>query len=489
MQLRACIVVLLGAFSVGGGAAHAKVIEDVPGSLKGLQTIWDALQSADQRPVHILYMHGINSLGADDSQVFRDSICKREHLCASAWQSAGTEYPDYGAFDPKADPPALQYLGAPIWSKSDSAKEWRASAPFVTHYVVQLRGHNGILVVDEINWWPLVLKLKCQRIVPGDTRLTGPNESLLQFCSRPIPPDQTDAIRYTQYPWITKDEADQLMALPKRSALINRAIKAGLEDWGFSDVLLGVGPLRPVMEEGIRQLIAKSAAFDPRAGSGTTTVGQGRAAYDWQGHLTKGDNDQVFIAVTHSMGSFLLLDTLKLDTGRKGVIAPFEIESREGTAEDQALKYVAERTSLIYFFANQVPILELANLTTGPNIEAAAPGAAGNAGAQSAQAAAPAQVGDSSESILISQWAQLHAAFEQKQHPNDSAAQLKIQLVAFSDPSDLLTWRVPKLRDVAVVNLYVQNAHHVLWLIESPTNAHDNYAKDKDVIKVMFGKH
>jgi len=464
---------------MGGISAHAKVIEDVPGSLKGLQTILDALNTADQRPVHILYMHGINSLGADDSQNFRDSICKIAHLCASGWRTAGTEYPDYGPFDPTADPPTLQYLGVPIWTKDKNREEWRASAPFVTHYVVRLRDHNAILVLDEINWWPLVLKLKCQRIVPGDTRLTGSNASLIEFCSKSILQDQTNSIRYTQYPWLTTDQAKQIEALPRRAALINRGIKTGLEDWGFSDVLLGVGPLRPTIEEGIRQLIAKSAAFDARAAAGTTTLVQGRAAYNWQEHLANGNSDQAFIAVTHSMGSFLLLDTLSLDTGKKGVVAPHEHESWDGTAEDQALRYVAERTSLIYFFANQVPILELANLTSGSS--------AANA-VQPAQAAVPLQPGENPDSALISQWAQLHAAFEQRLHPNEPTAQPKIQLVAFCDPSDLLTWRVPKLRDVDVVNLYVQNAIHWFWLLESPTNAHDNYAKDKDVIRVMFGK-
>jgi hypothetical protein len=80
----------------------------------------------------------------------------------------------------------------------------------------------------------------------------------------------------------------------------------------------------------------------------------------------------------------------------------------------------------------------------------------------------------------------VHAAFEQRVHPNDATAQRKIEVIAFSDPSDLLTWRVPKLRDVDVVNLYVQNALHLFWVFESPTKAHDNYAKNKDVIRVMF---
>ena len=483
MQVRAWMVVLLSAGLMGGIAADAKVKEDVPGSLKGIQTIGDALKSADQRPVHILYMHGINSLGADDSEVFRNSICSIEHLCASEWQNAGTEFPDQGVFALNAPAPALQYLGVPIWTNDNDAEQWRASAPFVTHYVVQLRGHNAILVVDEINWWPLVIKLKCQRIVPGDAHLAGPNPSLLKFCSLPTKSAVHNPQRFAEYQWMTEQQATDLGRLPNRAVLINRDLKTGLEDWGFSDVLLGVGPLRPILEEGIRQLIGKSAAFDPRVSAGATSVHQGRRAYNWQDHLENGkSDDQVFIAVTHSMGSFLLLDSLALDTGDRARIAPQAYNTGQSTTEDRALQYVVERTSLIYFFANQVPILELADLKTDASSSLATSAPDPDAGPAAGQPVMH------SETALISQWAQAHAAFEQRLHPNDANAQTKMEIVAFSDPSDLLTWRVPKLRDVDVVNLYPQNALHWFWLFESPTDAHDNYAKNRAVIRVMFGK-
>ncbi len=488
MQVRGGIVVLLSVWSMVGIAAHAKVKEDVPGALNGVQTIGEALKTADQRPVHILYMHGINSLGADDSEVFRNSICSIARICASAWKNTGTEYPDQGVFALNAPAPTLQYLGVPVWTNDNDAEQWRASAPFVTHYVVQLRGHNAILVVDEINWWPLVIKLKCQRIVPGDAHLAGPNPSLLRFCSMQTKGNPENPQRFTDYQWMLEQEAADLGHLPNRAALINRELKTGLEDWGFSDVFLGIGPLRPILEEGIRQLIGKSAAFDARASAGTISVHKGRQAYNWHEHLEDGkSDDQVFIAVTHSMGSFLLLDTLALDTAYRSRIVPQPQDTQQSSAENQALQYVAERTSLIYFFANQVPILELANLEPDSSPPPPAPAPDNKAVPQAASTSVPSDSAPS-ETALISQWAQVHAAFEQRLHPGDANAQTKMQIVAFSDPSDLLTWRVPMLRDVDVVNLFPQNALHWFWVFESPTNAHDNYAKNKDVIRAMFGK-
>ena len=60
-------------------------------------------------------------------------------------------------------------------------------------------------------------------------------------------------------------------------------------------------------------------------------------------------------------------------------------------------------------------------------------------------------------------------------------------MVAWSDPSDVITFRVPRIGDVDVVNLYVQNATRWFGLFESPTKAHGGYAKNKDVLRVMFG--
>jgi hypothetical protein len=61
-----------------------------------------------------------------------------------------------------------------------------------------------------------------------------------------------------------------------------------------------------------------------------------------------------------------------------------------------------------------------------------------------------------------------------------------LQVVAWSDPSDVITFRVPRIGDVDVVNLYVKNAFRWFGLFESPTKAHDDYAKKKEVLRVMF---
>src|SRR5580693_3018797 len=61
--------------------ARAEIIEDPSGSLATLTSIGDALDAPDHHPVHILYVHGINQIGAGDSWLLRESICTRLKLC------------------------------------------------------------------------------------------------------------------------------------------------------------------------------------------------------------------------------------------------------------------------------------------------------------------------------------------------------------------------------------------------------------------------
>ncbi|HKN23183.1 MAG TPA: hypothetical protein VJX73_17290 [Terracidiphilus sp.] len=75
-----CILLIVAAVE-GASPVHAKVIEDVSGSLATLTSIGDALDAPDHHPVHILYVHGINQTGSGDSSLLRESICTRLKLC------------------------------------------------------------------------------------------------------------------------------------------------------------------------------------------------------------------------------------------------------------------------------------------------------------------------------------------------------------------------------------------------------------------------
>ncbi len=474
------IVFLILAAAEGAAPVRAKVVEDTSGSLRTLSSIADALDSADRHPVHILYVHGIDEVGAGDSGKLRDSICNELKLCAVGdWKNEGTEYADKGEFASTVEPPTLAYLGSPVWN---SPEEWNAAAPFVVHWVVHLRRHPAVLVVDEINWWPLVLALKCRRVIAAEAHLSGPDQHLLEVCSEQSVQDPGGVGRF--YPWIPADEAAKLEKIRPRGVLLNRELKAGLVDWGLSDVLMAVGPLGGILRDGVRQLMAKSAAFDAAKAEADPSGNGGIGKYDWKSQLSR-DNalDQEFIGVTHSLGSYLLFNTLNPEfASAAGGDLP-AAETARKTAEENAVRYIFERTSLVYFFANQLEMLEITNLESAPESSA-------NAMKSRGLAPPPAVPTTPAENFraLVGRWKDYQTSFQGALHPSDETAREKVQVVAWSDPSDVITYRVPKIGDVEVVNLYVKNATRWLGIFESPTKAHGDYAKNIDVLRVMFGE-
>ncbi len=454
--------------------ARATVIEDPSGSLATLTSIGDALDAPDHHPVHILYVHGINQIGSGDSSLLRESICTRLKLCdIKDWKNAGVEFPDRGEFADGVNPPTLAYLGSAVWKSAD---EWHAAAPFVVHWVVHLRGHSSPLIVDEINWWPLLLSLKCRRVMAPEARLAGPDPALLEFCSDPKAQAPDGMSRF--YAWITPEDAAQLEKIKPQGAWLNRTLKDSLVDWGLADVLLATGQLDGILRDGIRQLMAKSAAFDPNEAAASPNPGQANEHYNWKAQLDSSKAlDQEFVGVTHSLGAYLFFNALNPDVRSPQQSAePAAVKANE----DSAVQYIFERTSLVYFFANQIEMLEITNLenTSQPSAPAF----------QSRGLDAPLIPTTPAENFraLVTLWKQMQMDFQAALHPGDEAARSKVQVVAWSDPSDVITFRVPKIGDVDVVNLYVQNAHRWFGLFESPSAAHADYAKNKDVLRVMF---
>jgi len=457
----------------GAAAARAKVTADTPDTLSGLTSIGDALNAPDHHPVHILYVHGIDAVGAGGSWLLRQSICERLKLCQmSDWKNAGVEFADHGDFADGADPPPLLYLDTPVWR---NAGEWRAAAPFVVHWVVHLRNHPSVLVVDEINWWPLLLSLKCRRVVAAEPYLAGPDRAMLQLCSEQKAQDPDNEGRF--YPWIAPDQAAKLAAMHPRGVLINRTLKQSLIDWGLADVMLAVGQMSGILRDGLRQLMAKSAAFDPNQTGQTSALGN----YNWRAQLRQGNIvDQEFVGVTHSLGAYLLFNTLTVDSANATDPGRTATDAARRADEDNAVRYLFERTSRIYFFANQLQMLEITNLEIGQRAPADAVKSRG------LEEPPPPVTAATNFRGLVNRWKDLETAFQAAVHPADVAARQKVQVVAWSDPSDVITWRVPCIGNVDVVNLYVQNAHHWLGILESPGKAHTTYARNLDVLRVMF---
>lgn len=410
------------------GAAVAQTAA-APQVDRSQESLGAELNTLHGREIHIFFVHGIGAEGPDshDSLALRKSICSylKDCLSPAGEQVGNYDYADEGPFRPGEALPELRYMGKLLWNTQE---EWAAAAPFAVHYKLERRS-GGAVYVDELNWWPLVFSLKCREIVAPDALLAGPSAQRIRTCSTRRADPHVQG-RFLSYDWIAPQEAGRLLKLRKHGALLNRTIKNNLADWGFSDAIISLGPLHSWLVAGLRQLILKSV-LEPVPNK--------------PGEMEGPRPDQEFVIVTQSLGSYLIFSALDY--------SPAAADSPNGKVFLQVLR----QTSLVYFFANQIPLLELANLDESPN---------------------GAFVSD------LESWGRLHCGYEKSLHPDQSCVLPKI--VALNDPSDLLTWRVPPLEGVEVHNYTVKNGIHWFWLIESPNKAHQNYPNDKRAVREML---
>jgi hypothetical protein len=214
-------------------------------------------------------------------------------------------------------------MDAPVWKSAD---EWRAAAPYAIHFqLTRASGQN--LYVDELNWWPLTFSLKCRQIIASDASFVAPSNARIETCSR-REPNVAVPQRFKSYDWITPEEAARMAHLPAKGARANRALKTGLMDWGFSDAVLALGPLRPYVLDEIRQLILKSEGDSRAAGVSDPT---------------RQPVDQEFVIVCHSLGSYLIFSALDIN---QTTIKTTTVQ-QSGSRFDQVL----QRTSMVFFFA------------------------------------------------------------------------------------------------------------------------------------------
>ena len=397
----------------GLNLACAGVRPDDPATLARTRSLSELIASATC-PVHIVYVHGMSADGPGFSDTFRKGLCKHvAGLCPNG--SAPRKTTKLLPLGPR---PNATYLNHPIWQDD---QEWQASTPFVDRYEYQ-RGNAPPVIVDEVNWWPLLFPPKCRFIVHPEIDLSGVDERHLKLCAA------SDRDRH-YYPWITESELQEALAhkpISGGGACANAYVKQQIMNWGLTDAVLALGPLRMYFRQAINQAFDFASKID-----GADVV------------------DQEFVVVSASLGSFVVLDA-------------FGNLFRDS---EQAQR-VGERTADLYFLANQFALLQLGRIDGLPGPLEAAP----------SSAVSPVD--------LLRLWATSTPPGIESVRPK--------QVVAFSDPSDLLTFPVPKLRDSSgsdialVVNVYDRNEWSFLRLFANPASAHGGHAGNKDVLDVMF---
>jgi hypothetical protein len=408
--------------------------KSAPAPSQSSSTLGDALRSPAGKEIHIFYIHGIGSEGPKDrdSRALRKSICDylKDCVVPGGTPIGQLDYADQNEFRLDALVPKLEYMDEAVWKDQE---EWHAAAPYAVHFQIA-RSNGPTLYVDEVNWWPLTFSLKCRQLIASDATFVAPIKERIDTCST-REPDPGVAQRFKSYDWISKDEAARLSQSPARGARANRQLKTGLMDWGFPDAVMALGPLRSYILDGIRELILRSLRDSP--GAADSDPNHARP-------------NQEFVIVSHSLGSYLIFSALDVNQ------LTVETATNEELRND--LREILKRTSLVVFFANQLRLLELSSLD-GPT--------------------------ERNIATHLEDWGKARCEYL-KSLPNAPAECKHPLIIALNDPSDLLTWTVPPLGDIHVVNYSVKNSTRWLWLIESPTKAHSNYATDKRAIKEML---
>jgi len=380
--------------------------------------------------VHIFYVHGIGInppkgklQDFETSWEFRHGLCKIAK-CTSVL--LGRDYADKDLFALHRGND-LTYLNDAIWK---TPEDWDAAAPFVDHYDLVFRDRTRIHL-HEINWWPLIMAAKCRDLVSWDGALVDKDKTHVEICRNACKNDHDTNHdgRYLGYDWLASTPIqDRLPGWPT-PALINRKAKQGLLDWSFTDALLAVGPLHRFLIEGIRELLLETL------------------------ERYNGQSAQDFVIVSHSIGSYLMFSALDYQEPAKTPgTAPVPPTLTDSTWREKYKDFLAN-TSQAYFMANQLSLLELADLRD------------------------PA----SGLQPHLSSWAALRQGE-------------KATVVAFSDPDDLLTWQIPKDKFAADSSLVIRNVPEVnacrwcfLWLLANPETAHVDYDKNKSVLKQILG--
>ena len=390
------------------------LIETGPDALAQTASLGQIIAASSDEPVHILFVHGLRTGDRGASNTFRANLSARLADILAETAPSRTELTHRLDVGPR---PGLTYMDEVIWA-DDAA--W-AMGPFVDRYEYERKSGGHAIIVDEVNWWPLALPLRCHALLAPEAYLAGADVPNLRLCAavdskgRPL----NDGIHY---PFLSKSDLDQRLAakpLGGGAPLANGLIKRELVDWGLADAAIALGPMQKYLCKAMDAAFSHAAERDKR-------------------HKRPG----TFVVVAESLGSFVVFDAYARGHG--------------------AVREVLDDTAYLYFFANQLALMELGRLSEG-------------------QSPTPTAGDPLSMHGALSAWAGGGRSTRGRGMGLDCK-----QIIAFSDPADALTFRVPRVKGLTVVNVYDRNEVYLLRLGANPTTAHIGHSANPYVLDLML---
>lgn len=251
------------------------------------------------------------------------------------------------------------------------------------------------------------------------------------------------------------------LAFPKRRAWINGVIKDHVLDDGFPDVLVYLAPefqhfFWDVVSEGLCRMYSD----DPRTPACVVPATTSRAGCG--ADVPAPTSHQTFVFITHSLGANILLDTFRQNLECERGVPP-----QAGVKLGTAIATTFERPTPYYMLANQYVLLQLHKATKDDF--------------RSRRAVAALQTSPPAFDVRNHPFFAGIAARQRSQstEPGGGRPKLDIDLVAFSDPNDDLTFLLPTgpppIEGITVQNVFVPDAWEYFFVLENPDAAHVNY--------------
>jgi len=245
-----------------------------------------------------------------------------------------------------------------------------------------------------------------------------------------------------------KDTLDKNDKNENRLELVN-TIKSGLLNDGIGDVILYHNPAyRAAINNVLSQGICRMTRRDPYANP------QGKCNFSNESQAA-GNSDNI-LAITFSLGSKILFDTVK------------GLAASDVVAERNAANAFRIRNSKIFMMANQLQLLGLSSIPMNINT-----------------------LDGYTDSNLLQASLGDYIQARKSLLGGMLGGKAALEIIAFSDPNDFLSYRVPPMSDAKVVNIMISLAKTGYSLpfgepqVVNPLTAHAGHEDDDDVMRML----
>jgi hypothetical protein len=246
---------------------------------------------------------------------------------------------------------------------------------------------------------------------------------------------------------------DPSLGFPYKRATLNGNLKTKFMNDCFSDAVVYLGPNGNEMRAAFKVAVCTVLGGTYSQGKGCDLMALSEAALD-----------RPIAVVTESLGSKFVFDAV-----RSVWAESLTLGQEAGKQQQKQLARRLNAISTVYLMSNQIPLLDLADVSKN----------SGN----------PAELSGSSlhDFLSVVTTARSAVAATRSASPRGSEP---LMVVAFSDPSDLLSYRIVPttvtLPEAAtLVNVTVSNADTYFGYLENPLDAHCGYAWNAQVITML----